>query len=127
MDICDRMGRHAPGELLAVDDRVPDDVGEVLVQGTPAGHVENLHAATDGENGELAGIGRAHELEFEGIQLRLGGADPVVSLRSVALRVDVGAARQAHTVGMCQHRGQARGRHRRRHTGAPPAASIACR
>ena len=89
------------------------------MQRTAAGHVEYLHATTDGENWKLAGIGGAHKLEFEGVQPGLGRAHPVMSLRSVAARVDVGAARQAHAVGMGQQRGQTRGRHRRRHYGGP--------
>ena len=96
------MGRSGPGDGLAMLDPVPDDVGQVLVQGAAARHVERLHAAADREDRHAGGVGLAQERKLEVVELGLGGSELGVDRRAVGARVQVGAARK-HEPGHARH------------------------
>ena len=60
---------------LAVLDARADDVGKVLMQGAAARDVQQLHAAADAEDWELAAVGGADQRELDRVDPRLGRSD----------------------------------------------------
>lgn len=98
----ERMGGLVAGRLLVVVEGGGELVGDVLPEGAAKGDVENLHAATDGEDGAVGGNGDAGERELEGVTLGLGGDLDVEDLLAVVRGIDVLAAGEEEPVKVVQ-------------------------
>ena len=80
---------------LAVARSAPVCVGEVLVQRAAAGDVESLGAAADRQDRHPARVGRAGDRQLEAVEVGLGRPELRVARPVVAVRVEVGPAREA--------------------------------
>ena len=77
---------------------VADLVGEVLPERAAAGHVHDLHAAADAEEGDVALERAPGQRDLERVPLRPHAAGHRVGLGAVGGRVDVGPAGQDQAV-----------------------------
>ena len=75
-----------------------DDVGQVLDEGAAPGDVEDLSAATDAEQRQVAGQGGLGERQLGGVAVGPYTGRGGVHRLAVRSRVDVGAAGQDHAV-----------------------------
>src|ERR1051325_5853470 len=79
----------ASGRVGVIDRAPPALAREVLVQGAAQGHVQDLDAATDGEDGKPATLRAGDERELDGIAGGIGFAEPGMRQRAIARRLDV--------------------------------------
>ena len=93
----DAVRRDVAGLVLAVGDG-PGQVGDVLVQCPAADDVERLHPAADGEDRHLPRVGPPRDGELEAVEVGLDRPELGMGPRAVGLRVEVGAAGEAHAV-----------------------------
>ena len=111
-----------------VGDRVLERVRDMNVEITPAGHVEDLHAATDAQDGSILALeDGANQLEFEGVALAADGVQRLVRLASIGFRVEVAAAREDEAVDEIEIMSGiwvARGQDYRDSAGAPHAIDV---
>lgn len=91
----DRVGGHVGRHGLSVLDPLADRVGQVLVQRPPAGDVDHLGAAADGQDRQPASLGGCQQVELEGVEFHLGGSQQRVWHGAVGGGVDVGTSGQA--------------------------------
>ena len=74
------------------------------MEGSAASHVQDLHAAADPEDRELATVGGPDQRELDRVDSRLGRAELGVGLGAVGARLNVGATGQAHAVDPVEQR-----------------------
>src|ERR1043166_3312074 len=79
----------ASGRVGVIDRPPAAFAREVLVQRPAQGHVQDLDAATDGEDGEPAALRAGDERELDGIAGGIGFAEPGMRRGAIARRVDV--------------------------------------
>ena len=99
----------------------------MLDERAASGHVEELHAAADGQDREAARVRLAGELELEPVEVRLDGTEQRVRLGAVGGGVEVGPAGQADPVEPVDQRLDRLAGIGGITSGRPPAASTARR
>lgn len=80
------------------------DVRKVLVQCASRGHIENLHAATDTEHGNVPLQRSPGEGQLEGVAPRLGGLGAGIGRRAIRRGHDIYSSDQQQAVDAVKHK-----------------------